>query len=117
MKERQKLTDSISSPSQGNFKKKLVVFKEELAALPERKDLDELNESLSAKVASQGQALHAEAAKIADQVTKLAEDTLPNDYATKEDVNVSKELAVREARSMQVKTGENATNSPTPLGI
>lgn len=102
---------------QDKLKKKVMAVKEEVGTLPVRKDLEILNESLTSQITAEARGLHSETMKVSEALTKLVETSLPQEYATKEDVNVSKDLAVREAKHMVQYTNETVSDVEKKLAL
>ncbi|QDZ24037.1 hypothetical protein HOP50_12g65770 [Chloropicon primus] len=101
----------------GNLKKKLVGLKEELGTLPAKKDLDDLEEALKSKIAEEGKRIEGETSRVSDSLAHFIEEKLPKDFASKGDLDVSKEYAVREARSMFLSANESVSEIEKKLAI
>ena len=101
----------------GNLKKKIITIKEEMMSLPVQKDLDELQESMTLKIAAESKSLLAETSSLKESLTKVVEETLPNEYASKENLNTSKELMIREAKSMILSTNESVSSVEKKLAL
>ena len=92
---------------QSRFQKKFISLKEEIAALPVKKDLNVLEETLRAKMAVDARDHEAGTAKVADDFAAFVKDRLPADYASKEDLRASREAAIEEANALHAAANDS----------